>query len=128
MSLLSSLAKGVLNIGKSFLGLPAKAPKVVQQVIRPVTAGLPALPKIGSAGGGGGRILPGLGAIGGSAAGSVAGAIAGSMGSRQQKQTRRRRKGISARDLMSFKRVARLVDKFSKPVGKMRNYRPKKEF
>lgn len=36
---------------------------------------------------------------------------------------RRRRKGITARDLMSFKRVARLVDKFSKPVHHFRNFK-----
>lgn len=40
---------------------------------------------------------------------------------------RKRRKGISAKDLSSFKRVARMVDKYSKPISKMRNYKQKRE-
>jgi len=36
---------------------------------------------------------------------------------------RRRRRGISSRDLTSFRRVANLVDRYSKPVHRMRGYK-----
>lgn len=43
------------------------------------------------------------------------------MGNVVGKKHRRRRKGITPKDLSSFKRVARLIDKFSKPVHHFRN-------
>jgi len=75
-------------------------------------------------------VLPGVGAVARTALPAMAGA-AGAMlfdaAGNPVARKRRRRKGLSAKDLSSFKRVARLVDKFSKPVHKMRNYKSKKE-
>jgi len=78
---------------------------------------LPVLP------GGGGRMLPPIGRAIATAAPYAAGAAAGIIWDQPEKKKRRRRKGISARDLSSFKRVARLVDKFSKPVHHFRNFK-----
>lgn len=70
---------------------------------------LPALP-------GGARMPAGLPAIAGAAAGGYLGGI-----NWDTPKKRRRRKGITAKDLTSFKRVARLVDKYAKPVHHFRN-------
>lgn len=45
----------------------------------------------------------------------------------QVRRRRRRRKGISGRDLQSFKRVARLIDKFAAPVHRLKksSFKPK---
>lgn len=115
MSLLSSIAKGVLAVGKSFLGIQS-SPKIIIPKTVSSAARLPAV--VAS------RSLPGIGTLGGAAAG----ALGGFRAAQPQQARRRRRKGISAKDLTSFKRVARLVERFSKPVHKMRNYKPKKEF
>jgi len=109
---------------------------------------LPPLPGVAGSGGGGlGRIAGGIvGAAGAAGRGitSVArgaasmcakypawclaagglGAVAGLMQSGQLPvPKRRRRKGISARDLSSFRRVANLVNHYAKPVHHMRNTR-----
>lgn len=79
---------------------------------------LPALP------GGGGRMLPPIGKAIATAAPYAAGALAGGIiWDDQPRKKRRRRKGISAKDLSSFKRVARLVDKYAKPVHHFRNFK-----
>lgn len=78
---------------------------------------LPALP------GGGGRMLPPIGRAIATAAPYAAGAAAGILWDNEPRRKRRRRKGISAKDLQSFKRVARLVDKFAKPVHHFRNFK-----
>lgn len=82
----------------------------------PPVRGLPALPA------GGGKIV-GLSSAGVSAM-AGAGAIAGEwlydkFGNPVRKK-RRRRKGITPKDLSSFKRVARLIDKFAAPVHHLR--------
>lgn len=73
-------------------------------------------------------VLPGVGSVAAGAAGVGAGMIIDQFTGAPTMHKRRRRKGITAKDLSSFKRVARLVDRYSKPVHKMRNYKPKKEF
>lgn len=68
---------------------------------------------------------PGVGAVVGTAAGVGGSMLVDSLGRPVKK--RRRRKGITPKDLMSFKRVARLIDKFSAPVHRLRksSYKPK---
>lgn len=66
--------------------------------------------------------LPTLGNIVTSAGAGYAGGMMSSNDCGCTKK-KRRRKGISGKDLQSFRRVARLVDKFSKPVQKMRNFK-----
>lgn len=72
------------------------------------------------------KALPALPGIGKAVAGGIAGDIIWDAVTGQpvgMKKKRKRGKGISARDLRSFKRVARLVDKFAKPVHHMRNFK-----
>lgn len=109
------IAGGVIGAATSGIGGGGKKPPRL-----PTISGgkLPALPP-------GGKIV-GLSTAGAAAAGAVAGEwLYDKLGNPVAKR-RRRRKGISAKDLSSFKRVARLVDKFSRPVHKMRNFKPSK--
>jgi len=142
MSLLKSIAKIGKSVVKSVAGstlgklavsvIPGVGP-ITSTVIATAAGALAS--KIGGASGGGGGKLPPLPALGGGGGGgkivglSTAGAaMAGAagkwlydaMGNPVRKQ-RRRKKGITAKDLTSFKRVARLVDKYAKPVHHFRN-------
>lgn len=73
--------------------------------------------------------LPPLPPIGGGALSTIGGAVGGAAlgayldGGNQPAKRRRRGKGITARDLRSFKRVAKLVDKYAKPVHHFRNFK-----
>ena len=110
------IAGGIATAAGGLLkGTVKAAPKVMK-------AGLPALPGVG----GGGSIIPPL--MRGAKAAFPYAAAAGigmlfDADGNPVKVKKRRRKGITARDLMSFKRVARLVDKFSKPVHHFRNFK-----
>lgn len=142
MSLLSKIWKGAKGVVKSVAG--SAIGKVAASAIPgvgPITAAvigaagstiagnltkqkrssvsmLPALP------GGGGSILPPIGRAIKSAVPYAAGMAAGGIiWDDEPKKKRRRRKGISAKDLSSFKRVARLVDKYAKPVHHFRNFK-----
>lgn len=68
---------------------------------------------------------PGVGAVVGTVAGAGASMLYDALGNPVKKK-RRRRKGITPKDLTSFKRVARLIDKFAAPVHKLRkkSYQP----
>lgn len=72
------------------------------------------------------RVAPGAGLV---ATGAAAGSALTPMVNPSTGQItyvphkRRRRKGISAKDLQSFKRVARLVDKYSKSVHHFKNFK-----
>lgn len=79
----------------------------------PPIGNLPALPS------GGGKIV-GLSAAGAGVMGAAGSWLYDQMGNPVRKH-RRRKKGITAKDLTSFKRVARLVDKYAKPVHHFRN-------
>jgi len=79
----------------------------------PPLGGLPSLPA------GGGKIV-GLSSAGAAVMGAAGSWLYDAMGNPVHKK-RRRKKGISAKDLTSFKRVARLVDKYAKPVHHFRN-------
>lgn len=79
----------------------------------PPLGGLPALPS------GGGKIV-GLSSAGAAVMGAAGSWLYDAMGNPVHKK-RRRKKGITAKDLTSFKRVARLVDKYAKPVHHFRN-------
>lgn len=131
MSLLSSIGKVVMKaapfvsgaltggvVGASQILGAALRGKVEKAARKSQMAKLPVLP-----GGGGGRMLPPLGKVAAGAAPYVLGAAGGIIWDSEPKKKKRRRKGISAKDLASFKRVARLVDKFSKPVHHFRNFK-----
>ena len=78
-------------------------------------------PAGGSSGGGGLRVTVPIGrAVAGAAAASAVTHVVDEMGNVHKVSKRRRRKGISAKDLQSFKRVARLIDKYAAPVHKLR--------
>lgn len=68
-------------------------------------------------------VMPGAGAVARTAlpalAGGAAAMIYDHMGNPIGRR-RRRRKGISAKDLSSFRRVARLIDKYAAPVHRLR--------
>lgn len=84
----------------------------------------PSLPSLSS--GGSGPLLPmitGLSSTGKALAGAAVGAAAEYVYNKKGqlvKKRKRRRKGISGHDLQSFKRVARLIDKFAAPVHHLR--------
>jgi len=133
MSLLGKIAK----IGKSVLKSPiakvatraipgvgqvlgavgvASSVADVVKAVRPAAKALPAI------GGSGVPILPTLSSVALGGAGAAAGGAVASLFGTTHKR-RRRRKGITAKDLNSFKRVAKLVDKYAKPVHHMRNFK-----
>lgn len=122
MSLLGKAAKALKRVGKVAL-------KVAKPIIGMTPLGLGV-----TAGGAAGsllgaamrktttsamvRALPGAGlAVGGGYAGA---AIEQHMAASGYTKRRRRRKGISGKDLSSFKRVARLIDKFAAPVHRLK--------
>lgn len=112
-----SAIPGVGPIAGAVIGTAASA-AASALTSRSKAVSLPALP------GGGGRMLPPIGRAIATAAPYVAGAAAGGIiWDNEPRKKRRRRKGISAKDLSSFKRVARLVDKFAKPVHHFRNFK-----
>lgn len=137
MSILSNIVKGVVGVGKQIVG------GVVGTAIGGPVGGVVGSALAGGIGGKGGPpklpVLPGgasgpsgmLPAITGlstggklalaGAAGAAAEWVIDSAGRWHRTGRRRRRKGISAKDLSSFKRVARLIDKYSKPVHHFRN-------
>lgn len=112
MSLFKSIARTVLKTGKSVARIGAGiASGGVVGGLGVAAAGLAAgasraLPAIG-------RSLPVVGTA--LAVSDMAGITWD-----QKKKKRKRRKGISGHDLQSFKRVARLIDKFAAPVHHLR--------
>lgn len=120
MSLLGSIGKIVSGVASVIPGVGGIVGKVVGGVATslggqkalPRPAALPALTGVG-------RALPAIKSVA-KAAALPALAVASSVDWKGAPKKRRRRKGISARDLSSFKRVARLVDKFAAPVHRMR--------
>ena len=137
MSLLKSIAK----IGKKLLKSPivttaiGRINPVMGAVVgaagmigrASVKAGVPAtvvrnLPALA-----GGMMLPSLGSGSMPGAGHTDTNVGMGRTWEGMPRRRKRRKGISAKDLSSFKRVARMVDKYSKPIHKMRNFKSKKE-
>jgi len=126
MSLLKSIGKVLTGVGKKILApvvggiiggpagaaasiaLSAAGSKLATKGIATMSAKLPALP-----------VLPGGAVLGAAATAVTAGGVIWDQVSQPRK--RRRRKGITAKDLTSFKRVARLVDKYAKPVHHFRN-------
>lgn len=139
MSLFKSIAKVLGGVAKKviapvvggFIGGPvgaAAAAALTSSGSKLVSKGIQTVSKLPVLRSGGGLpVLPGLGSMAASAGGGMAGGIIWDQVSGDKKK-RRRRKGLTAKDLSSFKRVARLVDKYARPVQKMRNYKPKKEF
>ena len=133
MSLLKKAARALKKVGKVALGtVKSVAPAAIgiTPIGGAVAAGLGVGKVAGSALGSAAarlikkapsvvRSMPGVGTA---AAGAVAGYAVENYidGSYTMVRRRRRRKGISARDLTSFKRVARLIDKFAAPVHKLR--------
>lgn len=129
MSLLGKAAKALKKIGK--VSLKVASPVLASTGIGGAILGGTALGKIGgtalgtairktttSATTGLVRALPGVGtAVVGGAVGT---ALEQHMAAAGYHRRKRRRKGISGRDLSSFKRVARLIDKFAAPVHKLR--------
>lgn len=130
MSLLKKLAKGAKKVVKGVIRTVAPAAIGLTPVGGAIAAGLGVGKVAGSALGNAARrlatnkgvlrALPGVGA-------SVAGGAVGSAVTNYvdgdytvMRTRRRRRKGITPKDLTSFKRVARLIDKFSAPVHKLR--------
>jgi len=129
MSLLSKAAKALKRVGK--VAIKAASPVLASTGVGGAILGGTALGKIGgtalgtalrkttnSATTGIVRALPGVGTA--VVGGAVGGALEQHMAAACYHRKRRRRKGISGRDLSSFKRVARLIDKFAAPVHKLR--------
>ena len=136
MSLLKSIGKALSGVAKKVLPMAAAAIPGVGPVTGAVLGGvassvlsgrasrapsLPALP----GGAGGGMLPPIVRTAAPMAAAAAGGAMLAGWGD-DHKPRRRRRKGITARDLSSFKRVARMVDKYSKPVHHFRNFKHSK--
>lgn len=72
------------------------------------------------------RSLPGVGQVAaGSGLAIAADKVIQGPDGQMYVRRRRRRKGITAKDLQSFKRVARLVDKYSKSVHHFKNFKHK---
>jgi hypothetical protein len=130
MSLLGSVGKvlsgGVKMIAGTALGTAVGGPiggaiggALASSGSKLASKGMSTALTVAKSGGGGLPSFPGKGltALGAGAAG----AISGIFWDQQHKKRKRRRKGITAKDLMSFKRVARLVDKYAKPVHHFRN-------
>jgi len=124
MSILKSIVKGITGVGKTLLGgavgtaIGGPIGGIIGGAMSSSGAKLAAKGVAGAL-----TVMPGVGRVASAALPVLAGAGAGmlydQMG-RPVAQRRRRRKGITPKDLSSFKRVARLIDKYAAPVHKLR--------
>ena len=131
MSLLKTIGSVLKKVAPSVIG---KINPIAGAVVSAATAlskgavraGVPAsvvraLPGVVGSGIGGGLILNQLPALPGGHTDTQMMQRYGGDGGIGRMHKKRRRKGITAKDLTSFKRVARLVDKYAKPVHHFRN-------
>lgn len=133
MSLLKTIANVAKKaVGSKLLSIGANAiPGVGPVTAAVLTAASSAVgAKLASGGGGGKNRLPALPGGGGGGGGGGLPALVKKYGAvtdmeveavERMYRRRRRKKGITAKDLSSFKRVARLVDKYAKHVNHFRN-------